>query len=540
VSNLSATLGAALFAAAMVQPRRLGLVSGGALLAALVFAPALDRGMTAWDYPHLIATRDSPYGRVTITAWGDQINVFENGSLAYETGGTAAEEFVAFAALAHPAPRRVLILGGGTAGIVNQVLAHGPAEIVSVETDRVTTATIAGHLPADMREGLSSPRVQLVHDDPRRYLMQSSRGADLILVGMPEPSSGQTNRYYTQEFFAECAARLNARGILAFRLPGAENWWSPPLVARLASIERALGAVFSDVLVLPGSMTMVLAAMEPIPRDPAVMVSRLVERGVPTRLVTPAYLRYVLTNERRGEVAALVAAAQVPTNRDAHPACYRYTLALWLSKFYPAVARFEATDRIGWRAAGVGALVLVLLWFRTRRHPRARLAVVVAAAGGIGMVLESILLLAYQARRGVLYQDLGLLLMLFMAGLALGAATVARLGRGGEGTRSLVLLGGLAALSMALATRLDLGAGPGMLETGIWLVAAGAASAGVFAQASRLASDALRAVGPLYAADVAGGCVGSLAASLLLVPFAGLTVAALVMAALAAVTALWW
>ena len=35
---------------------------------------------------------------------------------------------------------------------------------------------------------------------------------------MPEPASGQTNRYYTQEFFALGAAHLSLRGVLAFRL----------------------------------------------------------------------------------------------------------------------------------------------------------------------------------------------------------------------------------------------------------------------------------------------------------------------------------
>jgi len=37
------------------------------------------------------------------------------------------------------------------------------------------------------------------------------------------------------------------------------------------------------------------------------------------------------------------------------------------------------------------------------------------------MVMETILILYYQVKHGVLYQDIGLLLMSFMAGLASGA-----------------------------------------------------------------------------------------------------------------------
>jgi hypothetical protein len=45
----------------------------------------------------------------------------------------------------------------------------------------------------------------------------------------------------------------------------------------------------------------------------------------------------------------------------------------------------------------------------------------VGSAGFAGMLLEGALLLAYQARRGALFQDLGLLLTCFMGGLCLGA-----------------------------------------------------------------------------------------------------------------------
>jgi hypothetical protein len=53
---------------------------------------------------------------------------------------------------------------------------------------------------------------------------------------------------------------------------------------------------------------------------------------------------------------------------------------------------------------------------------------------------------------------------------------------------------------------------------------------GVFAYASgRDASDQKRIIGPLYASDLVGGCLGSLVASLLLVPYGGLDTAALLM-----------
>ena len=74
--------------------------------------------MTSWNHPHLLETLDSPYGRVTLTRASGQLSAFANDALAYETEGTAAEEFAHLAAVQHPNPGTVLILGGGTEGLV--------------------------------------------------------------------------------------------------------------------------------------------------------------------------------------------------------------------------------------------------------------------------------------------------------------------------------------------------------------------------------------------------------------------------------------
>ncbi len=557
---LLCALVATAMAAGLAWPRLVPALSWAVcLLVALNLAPRIDRATTRWTHPGLLATRDSPYGRVSLTDWGGQINVFTNDALAYETGGTAAEEFVHVVALEHPDPRRILILGGGAAGLVREALQHRPLAIDSVELDPVLQQMLVEHLPPDLRAPLSAPGVRTLAGDPRRFLTEGAAAYDLILVGMPEPSSGQANRYYTREFFAACAARLAPGGIVAFRLPSAENFWPPQLVRRTASIDRALRAVFPDVLVVPGTTSVVMASATPLSRDPAPLRARFAERGLKTRLVTPDYITYLLTNDRVAQVASALAAARVPVNSDARPVCYQYTLTLWLAKFYPRLAWLdpggaavgEAPRRGGAAAAGgaarrwlqpslaalAGLLVLRLLI----RGQAPRRAIVVGVAGCAGMVAESLLLLAYQARRGVLYQDLGLLLMMFMAGLAAGAWAVDRAGSGRATSRrfGLALLLGLSALCAFLAARLRTGGGMVLAETGAWLLAAGSLSAAVFAHASWRADDQTRAVGPLYGADLVGGCVGSLAGSLLLIPLAGLTGGALLIAGLVILAALW-
>jgi hypothetical protein len=77
-----------------------------------------------------------------------------------------------------------------------------------------------------------------------------------------------------------------------------------------------------------------------------------------------------------------------------------------------------------------------------------------------------------------------------------------------------------------------------LAETAGLLAAAGFLVAGVFAYASlREAPDQEKAISPLYAADLFGGCLGSVAASLFMVPLIGMdmTAAGMVILSLVAV-----
>ncbi|MDZ4165100.1 MAG: hypothetical protein U1C55_08225, partial [Smithellaceae bacterium] len=267
-----------------------------------------------------------------------------------------------------------------------------------------------------------------VFADPRQFLLRSDR-YDLILVGMPEPSSGQSNRFYTQDFFTLCAARLNPQGILAFRLPSAENYWTPQMTRRTASIYRALTAVFDHILILPGTTDIITASATALPTGPEIMTQRLKSREIRTRLITPPYLDYLFTNDRFFAARQRLQTLEAPANTDNRPVCYAFAVMVWLSNFFPQSAFTDMTSIAPGRLSAPSFWwllfpFLALLFLISRRRLLWRSVFLVAVAGFLGMVQESILLLHYQLKHGVLFQDIGILLTLFMAGLALGAATV--------------------------------------------------------------------------------------------------------------------
>jgi spermidine synthase len=553
VQNLAAALlcsiiaaAAALFPSRGARPSWLPPVASALVLllaAALSGSKRIDRELTALNHPQLLDSRDTPYGRATVTGSLGQIVVFENDALAFESQGTSAEEFVHLAALQVESPRSVLVLGGAIEGLVPEVQKHRPSRVRDVEVDKRLLDLALPFLPVELTKPLRMPDV-VTFEEPRHFLERPGR-YDLILSGMPEPESGQASRFYTREFFDMCARRLSTGGVMAFRLRSSENLWTPALARRTASIVGALRSAFHDVMVLPGTVNVVVASNGRLTRDPDVLSARFRERNIEARLVSPQYLRYVYTNDRVAEIESILAYTTAPESRDAQPVCYQYTLVLWLSRFFPTLARTDLPplSPSDLRSAGAWIAITILLIVALvlcRRSLVLRRTLLVAFAGFAGMLLEGSLILAYQISEGVLYQDLGILLTMFMTGLAIGSWVIGRRadptpGSFGPTTETGVrLLLGTAALACLTAWSVSSPGGHGLWSRALFLLAAGLLTGAIFAFASlRRVENQAVVVAPLYAADLLGGFAGSLAGSLFLIPLLGLPASVLLVGLLA-------
>jgi spermidine synthase len=497
-----------------------------------------DRALTRWTHPSVIDTRDTPYGRVTITRNGEQISVFENDVLTYESETADNEQLPHLTALQHPAPRRILLLGGSAEQLDEQLSRHHPSTLDVVELDRAVGDATRRALETVGREsGAGGGTGASVHiADPRRFLERAS-DYDVIVVAMPEPVSGQTNRFYTREFFDACAARLGRDGVLGLRMQVPENYVVPSSLMRAASVVRALRESFDHVEILPAASAAVLFASNAALPPLETVVERAEARRLETRLVTPRYLAYVYGNDRRAALQRALGAVDVPSNRDAQPVAYLHAVTGWLSRFVPSL--------IGTRAWGVGGpgvwrtwwlalptLVLAMLLLVARIKPGSRRALLAFTAGLSAMVLETIVLLDFQAKRGALFEDLGLLMTAFMGGSTLGAW------RPWSSSRVL-LLSELTLVSLVAGVTVAWSSGLGLMGSALLLVLVGASASSLFAAASgTVAREDTAAMGRLYGADLLGGCFGALLGSLVLIPLLGLDAAAFAVAALALIAAL--
>jgi len=500
------------------------------VIGSLFYNKPIDNWITSEGFGRKVESIDTPYNRITIAASNSQVSFFEDNALSYETETFEAEEFVQLSSLQSVNPNSVLILGGGFKGITEQLAALPVSKIDYIEYNERMFRFIKNHLPEEFKNSLSTEKVNIIFEDPRLYLNNKIK-YDIILSGMPEPSSGQNSRFYTKEFFEEISACLNKKGVFAFKLPSSENFWTTALQKRNASIYKTLKAVFNDIVVLPGTSNIFIASNDSLTRHPVILSERLRSRRSENKLVTPEYINYIYKNDRFNEIAGLLNDSTAVINTDIKPICYQYTTAIWLSKFFPGYGQWDFTLTKITRtplSRMLAAFFIFMLILAGRKWKSFRRSLLVFIAGFQGMVLEIILLLNYQMHNGILLQNIGLLIMGFMLGLASGSWIVNRIIKKYTG---FLLITSSIIMYLLLGLLINLGDINTFLYSAIALVISGFLTSGIFAFASRFnVEDQKKIISPLYSSDLLGGVSGSILANFIFIPVLGFGITAQFMA----------
>jgi spermidine synthase len=396
-----------------------------------------------WSGFRLVATRNSPYGNLAVIQTEASRSLFENGLVVFTVPDpAAAEEAVHYALLQHPAPWSLLLIGGGVNGSLAQALQHPSLKQVDyVELDPAILDLAQQHFLREWMLIQDDPRVRIHHTDGRLFLKTTRATFDVIIVNLPDPQTAQLNRFYTVEFFQEAAERLSPRGVLSFRVTGAENYISPELASFLRCLNRTLRAVFPAVRAMPGTEVHFFAAKqgEALTTSPLQLTSRLRARGIRTSYVREYYLPFRLSPDRLIDLESQIAPRpDTPVNRDFAPIAYYFDVVLWSSRFHGVWRNWFislAQVKFGMLAWGTTLVILATVGFALaiaaicdRRRPtfaerRGRIAagLCVALMGFTLIALEVLLLLAFQAIYGYVYHQLALVIAAFMVGMAIGA-----------------------------------------------------------------------------------------------------------------------
>ncbi len=399
----------------------------------------LDRISREWQWAgfRLIDSEETIFGHIIVVAKENQLSFFESGLWNFAVPDQlSAEGAVHYALLQHPEPKSVLLIGGGVSESLSQLLQHPSVRNVEyVELDPRLIQLGKIHLPVQVTAVLKDPRVMVLHQDGRQYLAHSSNLYDAILVNLPEPYTAQINRFYTQEFFRLAASKMREGGIFFFTASGSETALGPIQAKYLKLLYLTALKVFPEVVVFPGQTARFFCSNSHgiLTTKPETLVRRLQQRKLQLLYVQDHYILWDLSPLRQETFMAMLdQAGETGVNSDLNPRAYSYNLLMWSSQYSQMIGRvFSALSR---RMVWTGMLILcglvALLSFRQRfgakssSFPTGKVLYAVSIFGLTEISLEILIVFAFQLFFGYVYYKIGLLLALFMVGLAAGSVTL--------------------------------------------------------------------------------------------------------------------
>ncbi len=577
------------------------LIAGGG---SLVFLGQVDDWAHGIQWRHLapdhelVATHQSKYGNIAIARRDDQFSFFRSGHLMFAAAGhdTAvphfeeqeAAVFAHFAMTQHADPKRVLLIGGGLRGTLGAIIQHPVERVDYVELDEVLTRTARAHASEATLAALQEPRVRLVHADGRVFVKGAEQHYDMVIVDVPDPATAVLNRYYTREFFEQVRRLLNPDGVLVIGAVSTAGLRGTAVANRNATIHHTLGSAFATVLPVGEHFLIYFAsdAVDQISTDPALLQRRFLARGIDTEafsrhhfhlLLEESQLRrvnWILRNHGRTADAHLAAPPSAPfrvasvaeqqagegelppvnarffINSDFKPIGYFYTLMFWgdLTRAGHAetLKRLLHVER-WWVLPAVAAVIALSLFLRMlgsirRTRPDRHFAVVLAVftTGLSTMALQIALLFSFQSIYGFIYEMVGLIVAIFMAGLATGTALTNRFVKDKANTDilagvqlSIAILAGLIAVALPHSAAMESATMVFLLFSLLTFVSGllngldFPLAAEAFRSMNRRAE---KSAGMVYGVELLGACVGAALASAIVAPIIGIVACCLLAA----------
>ena len=453
--------------------RRLAIILFASLLG-LVFVRGLVtrelddlRWRISWNPMTLLEARNSLHGNIAAVAVDGQPSIYEDGQIT-ATGGSrlAAEELVhiglATASIAVTEQGRetrnkeqgtrsratapsfthsptapisrspsVLLIGGGLSGCLHEILKHDVQHVDYVELDPQVIEMARRHLPAEDVAPLSDPRVSVHSIDARYFVRMQGPAWDVVLMDLPGPRGARLNRMYSKEFFTELKRRLNPGGVVVFGVPGSEVYASPEQRLMLASLRKTARTVFATVSILPGETSLFVLSDAPLPEpDAGPILARLDELNIETVYVRREMLPFQLSRAKAEGLCKSLDRLDVRArlNLDFEPVGYLYGLAEWAAHFRSGPTRWLWAVINAGRAwfYGIAAAIMILLSAGIVLARRPVIGLAVAVGGLSHMVFQIVVLIGFQILYGYLFYRVGLMVGIFMGGLAIGCVLVRR------------------------------------------------------------------------------------------------------------------
>lgn len=239
------------------------------------------------EFQHIQVLDTVPFGRMLVLDDATQTSVVDE--YVYH------EMLTHVPMMAHPDPRRVLVIGGGDGGALRRVLEYPHVKATMVEIDGEVVRVSRELLPEIAGDAFEHPRGELIIGDGVKYLRETQEHFDVILVDSTDPV-GPAVDLFGESFYQDARRALGDNGIIVTQ-SGSPLVMLDELKAAVNLMRRVFPIVKTYICSIPiypsvlWSFTAASTTIDPSNVDLTNIASRLAVNGQPTGWYTPAIHR---------------------------------------------------------------------------------------------------------------------------------------------------------------------------------------------------------------------------------------------------------
>lgn len=225
-----------------------------------------EEGLYADD---VVYAKSTPYQRIVVTKGKSGFQLFLNGNLQFASADEYRyhEALVHPAMLAHPDPRRILVLGGGDGLALREILKWPSVESVTLVDLDPGMTELSNRFPplAELNvHSFADPRVTVVNRDAMLWLQEVTESFDVAIVDFPDPNSFALGKLYTTRFYSLLRSRLAPGATVAIQctspLFARTSYWC---IVRTVEASKFVVRPYQTAVPSFGVWGFVLARLEP-------------------------------------------------------------------------------------------------------------------------------------------------------------------------------------------------------------------------------------------------------------------------------------
>jgi spermidine synthase len=168
------------------------------------------------QYESLIESVQTPFQKIDVyqTMPFGKMLVHDGVIMLTEFDESHYHEMIAHVPLhVHPAPEKILVIGGGDGGTMREVLHHREVATAHLcEIDEQVVQICRKHLPA-LSTSFDDPRVELFFEDGAKFVEKRENFYDIIIVDSSDPI-GPAEVLFQKEFYQNMHRALKTDGIV--------------------------------------------------------------------------------------------------------------------------------------------------------------------------------------------------------------------------------------------------------------------------------------------------------------------------------------